>query len=389
MAESQDGQERSEEPTAKRLQEARTKGQVARSRELNTTVMMMAAAIGLLIFGPSMVASLSQVMTQQFSLSRTEIFDSHFMLDSFISAVFTGLLGIAPLMVVLVLAAVVGNVVMSGWNFSVQALQPKASKMNPLSGLKRIFGPQGAMELGKAIAKFVVIASVGLLVLYLSQNSVMRLGLEPVNQAIAHGGDLIFWGFLAVSASLILIAAVDVPFQAWNHKRQLKMTKEEVKRENKETDGSPELKGRIRRTQMEMAMQRMMEAVPEADVVITNPTHFSVAIKYDQDNMRAPIVVAKGADYVAFEIRNLAREHDVPLMSSPTLARAIYFTTEIDDEVPEDLYLAVARVLAYVFHLRQQVAASSADLEMGDLPIPDNMQFDEKGKTVREDDGSN
>jgi flagellar biosynthetic protein FlhB len=187
---------------------------------------------------------------------------------------------------------------------------------------------------------------------------------------------------MAVSASLILIAAVDVPFQLWNHKRQLKMTKQEVKQEGKDTDGSPELKARIRRTQMDMAMRRMMEAVPEADVVITNPSHFSVAIKYDQTNMRAPIVVAKGADLVAFEIRKVAEGNAVPVMSSPALARAIYFTTELDNEVPEGLYLAVARVLAYVYHLRQQFggAYQRTDLEMDDLPIPEDMQFDAKGK---------
>jgi len=381
MAENPDGQERTEEPTGKRLEEARKKGQLPRSRELTTTVMMMVSAVGILVFGPSIANSLMLVMRAQFELKRAEVLDPHFMLDSFWEAVINALIGIAPLMALLLFAAIVGNVIMSGWNFSTEALQPKFSKMNPLSGIKRIVGPSGLMELGKAIAKFTVIAGVGLLVLYLSKGAVMHLGLEPINQAIAHSGDLIFWSFLAVSCSLILIAAVDAPFQLWNHKRQLKMTKEEVRRENKETDGNPEVKGRIRSKQMEMSMRRMMEAVPEADVVITNPTHFSVAIKYDPDNMSVPIVVAKGADYVAFEIRNLAREHNVPLMSSPVLARAIYFTTEVDGEVPEDLYLAVARVLAYVFHLRKQVGGQyRSDLSMGDLPIPENMQFDEMGK---------
>jgi len=208
--------------------------------------------------------------------------------------------------------------------------------------------------------------------------------LEPVDEAIAHAGSLIVWTFLAVSLSTILIAAVDVPFQLWNHKRQLKMTKQEVKQENKETHGSPEVKGRIRRMQMDLAMKRMMAAVPKADVVITNPTHFAVAVKYDQKKMRAPVVVAKGADLVAAEIRRIAQESNVPVLSAPPLARAIYHTTEIDGEIPEGLYLAVARVLAYIFHLRRTASrVNSGDLEMTDLQIPEDMQYDEAGKPQR------
>lgn len=382
MAESSDGQEKTEDPTPKKLREAREKGQVARSRELTTTVMLMTASLGLLVFGPTIVAGLGNIMTANFAIRRDHIFDTSYMIDSFLEAVLQSLISLAPLLVLLVIAAIAGSIALSGWNFSVQALAPKFSKMNPLSGMKRILGPQGLMELGKALAKFFVIGACGLAVLYFVFDPVMGLGMEPVNQAIAHSGELIFWGLLAVSSSVILIAVFDVPFQLWNHKRQLKMTKQEVKQENKDTDGSPELKGRIRRTQMDMAMRRMMEAVPEADVVITNPSHFSVAIKYDQAKMRAPIVVAKGADLVAFEIRKVAQGNNVPLMSSPALARALFFTTELDDEVPEGLYLAVARVLAYVYHLRQQFggAYQRTDLEMDDLPIPDDMQFDTKGK---------
>ncbi len=381
MAESADGQEKSELPTSKKISDAREKGDVARSRELTTTVMMLASAVGLLLFGPSISAGLGAVMKNSFAIKRDQIFDTSYMADTFLESVSQMLMVLAPFLLLLVVAAIAGSIALSGWNFSVKALAVKPSKLNPMSGIKRIFGPQGLMELFKALAKFFVISSVGLFVLYLNSNPVLGLGLEPVKKAIAHAGELIFWGFFAVSASLILIAAFDVPFQLWNHERKLKMTKQEVKQENKDTDGSPELKGRIRQAQMDMAMRRMMEAVPDADVIITNPTHFSVAIKYDQDNMRAPILVAKGADLIAFEIRNVAKEAGVPIMTSPALARAVYFTTEIDDEIPEGLYMAVARVLAYVFHLRQQFsAAKQGDLEMGDLPIPDEMKFDGKGK---------
>lgn len=381
MADSSSGQEKTEQPTPKKISDAREKGNVARSRELTTTVMMLSSAVGLLLFGPTIVAGLGTVMKNSFTIKRAHVFDTIYMQETFLNSVSQMLMALAPFLFMLVVTAIVGSIVLSGWNFSVQALAVKFSKLNPLSGLKRILGPQGAMELAKALAKFFVILAVGLFVLYVSSKAVLGLGLEPVNQAIAHSGDLIFWGFFAVSASLILIAMVDVPFQLWNYKRQLKMTKQEVKQENKDTDGSPELKGRIRRAQMDMAMRRMMEAVPEADVIITNPTHFSVAIKYDQDDMRAPVVVAKGADLVAFEIRNIARDAGVPIMSSPALARAVFFTTEIDDEIPEGLYMAVARVLAYVFQLRQQFSGNKkTDLEMDDVPIPEDMQFDGKGK---------
>ena len=381
MAESSTGQEKTEDPTAKKISDAREKGNVARSRELTTTVMMLSSAVGLLLFGPTIVAGISLVMKNSFTIKRAHVFDTFYMLDTFLDSVSQMLIALAPFLFMLVIAAIVGSIMLSGWNFSVKALAVKFSKLNPLSGMKRIVGPQGAMELGKALAKFVVILGVGIFILYSTSKPVLGLGLEPVKQAIAHSGELIFWGFFAVSASLILIAMVDVPFQLWNYKRQNKMTKQEVKQENKDSDGSPELKGRIRRAQMDMAMRRMMEAVPEADVIITNPTHFSVAIKYDQDNMRAPVVVAKGADLIAFEIRNVARDAGVPIMSSPALARAVFFTTEIDDEIPEGLYMAVARVLAYVFQLRQQFSGNKkTDLEMDDLPIPDDMQFDGKGK---------
>lgn len=381
MAES-DGGERSEEPTEKKLREAREKGQVARSRELTTFVMLLGSSIGLLLFGNMIVESMMSVMRNSFTTPRDQLFDPVHMTLAFREAVSTSLLMLSPFLVLMAISAVVGSIAVSGWNFSIQALSPKFSKLNPLSGMKRIFGPQGLMELTKALAKFFVISGAGIFVLYNTTGQVMGLGSEPVTQAIAHAGSLLVWTFLAVSTSTLLIAAIDVPFQMWNHKRQLKMTKQEVKQENKDVHGSPELKGHIRRTQMEMSMKRMMEAVPNADVIITNPTHFSIAVKYDPDNMRAPVVVAKGADYVAFEIRRIAKDNNVPILSAPPLARAIYHTTEIDDEIPEGLYLAVARVLAYIFHLRRTASSVNPDdLKMVDITIPEDMQYDVDGKS--------
>lgn len=376
------GQERSEEPTAKRLDDARKKGQMARSRELGTTAMLLGSAAGFFVFGSMVVEALLAVMYNSFTVSREQIFDTVYMVFMFNDSLAQALMSLSPFMAVMALSAIAGSIVLSGWNFSIESLAPKLSKLNPLTGAKRIFGPQGLMELGKALAKLLVIGGVGMMVLWGISDTVMSLGNEAVKQAIAHSGSLILWAFLAVSFSTILIAIIDVPFQMWNHKRQLKMTRQEVKQENKETDGSPELKARVRQAQFDMATRRMMEAVPEADVIITNPTHFSVAVKYDQDNMRAPVVVAKGADYVAFEIRRVALENNVPILSSPPLARSIYHTTEIDQEIPEGLYVAVARVLAYIFHLKNTAAGTYAneDLEMDDLPIPDDMRYGPDGK---------
>ncbi len=384
MAES-DGEDRSEEPTEKKLRESREKGQVARSRELTTSVMLLGSSVGLLLFGTMIVEALMTVMRTSFGTSRAQLFDPLHMTLAFEDAVSYALMMLAPFLILMVISAVVGSIAVSGWNFSLQAMEPKLSKLNPLSGMKRMFGTQGLMELAKALAKFFVIASAGVFVLYSITDDVLGLGLEPVLPAIAHAGSMLVWAFLAVSLSTLLIAAMDIPFQLWNHKRQLKMTKQEVKQENKDIHGNPELKGHIRRTQMEMSMRRMMEAVPKADVIITNPTHFSVAVKYDPDNMRAPVVVAKGADYVAFEIRRIARENNVPILSAAPLARAIYHTTEIDSEIPEGLYLAVARVLAYIFHLRRTASGVNPnDLEMTDLTIPEDMQYGPDGKSPRD-----
>ena len=376
------GQEKSEEPTSKRLADSRKKGQVARSRELTTTAMLIGSALGMFAFGTMIVDGLLGVMRHNLSLPREKMFDSVYMMAMLQESMAQSLIALGPFFAVMIFAAVVGSVAMSGWNFSFEAIAPKASKLSPLSGIKRMFGPQGLMELGKALAKFFVITAVGILVLWSISDTVLGLGKESLEQAIAHAGSLVLWAFLAVSVSTILIAIVDVPFQMWNHKRQLKMTRQEVKQENKETDGSPEVKGRIRQAQFDMAMKRMMEAIPDADVVITNPTHLSVAVKYDETNMRAPVVVAKGADYVAFEIRRIAAENNVPILSSPPLARSIYHTTELDEEIPEGLYVAVARVLAYIFHLRKTTAGTHGanDLAMDDLPIPDEMRYRADGK---------
>ncbi|HGX93457.1 MAG TPA: flagellar biosynthesis protein FlhB [Candidatus Tenderia sp.] len=374
------GQERSEEPTEKKLRESREKGQMARSRELTTTVMLMSAAACLLLFGAGIVEGLMEVMVNALSMERAKVFDTRYMVPLFLESVAQGMWILMPLFVVLVIAAVVGSVALSGWNFSTKALAVKMSKLDPLKGMKKILGPQALMELVKAVLKFVFFVGVGIWLMSSVSSSLMGLAREPLPSALAHAGDVVLWSFLAVSSTMILISLLDAPFQVWNHKRQLKMTRQDVKQEHKDTDGSPELKQKIRQTQMNMSQRRMMEDVPDADVIITNPTHFAVAIKYDQGDMRAPIVVAKGADYVAFEIRRVAKESNVTILSSPSLARAVYFTTELNQEIPEGLYVAVAQVLAYVFQLRKLGPAGvNKPLNPDDLPIPDEMRRDAEG----------
>ncbi len=371
------GQERTEQPTEKRLNEARKKGQVARSRELTTTVTLLASAAALLVTGSWIIEALLSVMQQSFSFGRAQAFDPFFGILTFRESVSLMLMTLAPLFTTIAISAVLGNVAMSGWNFSPESIALKPEKLNPIDGIKKIAGPQGLMEAGKAVAKFLLVSVVGVAFLWSVTDKLLGLGAESLRPGMAHAGELILWGFLAVSSIMILVAVVDIPFQAWNHKKQLKMTKQEVKQESKETDGNPELKRKVRQTQMDMAMRRMMQEVPKADVIITNPTHFSVAIRYDQKKMRAPVVIAKGQDNVAMEIRRIALENDVPLLSAPPLARAIHHSTKLNHAIPEGLYVAVAQILAYIFQLRQQRKQHKSDhFEKSDLPIPDELKKD-------------
>ncbi len=359
-----DGQERTEQPTPKKLEEARKKGQVPRSRELNTLVMMLASSGGLLLLGDQIVLGLSELMQSGLQIERTHAFDTRAMGLLLGGAIRDAIGLIIPFCLLLLIAALLGPMALGGGSVSLQAMAPKFSKLNPIKGLGRIFSLKGLTELLKALLKFVLIGSVGALLLWKKRDAFLGLGDEPLYQAIAHAGHLLGWAFLALSAALLLIAAVDVPFQLWDHSRQLRMTRQEVKDEMKDTEGRPEVKGRIRQLQREMAQRRMMHAVPEADVVVTNPTHYAVALRYDPETMRAPKVVAKGGDLIAARIRALAQDADVPLLSSPALARALFFSTELEQEVPAALYLAVAQVLAYIFQLR------AARREGGEVPTP-------------------
>ena len=377
MAESESGADKSEEPTGKRLEESRKKGQIARSKELNTVAVTLTGTVALIIFGAYMGNVLMDVMRGNFSLPRDVLMSERSMALYLLASGKQALLAVQPFFIALLIASIAGPIALGGWLFSTEALQPKASRMNPLAGLKRMFSVQALVELLKALAKFLVILAVALVVLSADQDDLLAIANEPVEPAILHSLKVVGWSAFWLSCGLILIAAVDVPFQLWSHKQKLMMTKQEVRDEYKDTEGKPEVKGRIRQLQREMAERRMMQAVPQADVVITNPTHFAVALKYDPEKGSAPVLLAKGGDFLALKIREIAQEHKVMVLESPALARAVYYSTELDQEIPAGLYLAVAQVLAYVYQLRQyQAGKGKRPGPLPDFPIPADLRRD-------------
>ncbi len=378
MAENEQGQEKTEEATVKKREDSRKQGQVPRSREFNTFFMMLASAVGLLFMGPDIINGLLKILSSGFQPSREEIFDSKFMITAFLASLEASFRFLMPFFILLAFVAVASSLTIGGWNFSGKAILPKSSKLNPWSGLKRIFGPKGLAELGKALAKFFVITTVAVLLLQSYADTLLLLGRQSVEPALATIGTELVWFFLLLSLSLLIIAAVDAPFQIWDSAKQIRMSKDEVKQEHKNQEGSPETRARMKQAQRDIATKRMMEEVPEADVVITNPTHYAVAIKYNQKSSGAPIVVAKGGDLVATKIRLVASHHKVPVLSSPALARAIFYSTEINDEIPAGLYMAVAKILAFIFQLKDKPGTdfsrpvSYAD----DVHIPEDLRHD-------------
>ncbi len=368
MAENENGQERSEQPTAKRLRESREKGQVARSREFNTFVMLMTGGVYLLFAGGDMAARLGALATDGWTLERGLIFDPGLMVPHLEELIGRALVILVPLFIVLMVVAILGPILVGGANFATEAFSPKFSKLNPFTGIKRVFSIQGLMELIKGLGKFFLVAIVAGLAIKSIWGSLLALGEQPVEQAIAQTARMAARIFVIASSSLLLVALIDVPFQIWTHQKQLRMTLQEIKDEFKETEGKPEVKGRIRQMQQEISRRRMMTEVPKADVVITNPTHFAVAIAYTPATMRAPKLLAKGTDEVAKAIRALAEEHRITQVEAPRVARAIYFTTELDQEIPGGLFVAVARILAYVYQLKRD----EPDVEMpAELPVPE------------------
>lgn len=374
MAESDAG-ERSEQATPKRLKEARDKGQVSRSKELTTALLLITASLSLYSFSSSMGTGFANMAKRAWSPDRKNIYSSKQMLAALGDLMADVILSVAPFFLLLFCLALLSPMLTGGLSFSAKSFAPKANRMSPAKGFKRMFGLHALVELVKALAKVMVVFAVGYFVILQVFPELLSLGSGEVQASIGRAMDLVTRSFFLLSLSLLVIALIDVPYQIWNHAKQLKMTKQEVKDEFKETEGKPEVKGKIRQMQRELAQRRMMEAIPDADVVVTNPEHYSVAIKYDAINSSAPIVVAKGVDVIAFQIRKVAVANDIPILETPALARAIYHTTEIDQEIPQGLYLAVAQVLAYIFQLNSYKEGKGArPTPLSELQIPDELK---------------
>lgn len=376
MAESDSG-EKSEDPTAKKLSDARKKGQISRSKDLGTMFVLVGSAVALMIVGDALTEALSNIMKRLFSISREEALDIHALYN-----VLRGTIDqlVAPLMwifFIIMLAAFIGNTLLGGMSFSAEAMAPKLSKMSPFAGFKRMFGLKALVELVKSLLKFFVVFIVAYLLLSSMFEQILGLSLEAIPINFGHAVNLLLWMFLALALSIGIIAAIDAPYQVWDHNRQLKMTKQEVKDEMKTTEGSPEIKGRIRRTQYEMSQRRMMAEVPNSDVVITNPTHYAIALKYDPVQGGAPMMVAKGIDEMAIHIRKIAKEHNVEIIESAALARSLYYTAEVNEEIPEELFAAVAQVLAFIFQLNEHKKGNAKKPVpvAKNLPIPDDFKY--------------
>ncbi len=370
MAEESD-QEKTEAPSPKRLEKAREDGQVPQSRELATFVVLMTSGAVLWMMASGLGKTMSQIVRGSLQFGPATARDSNYVMMQLSDRVLEAALALAPFLALVVVAALASPLLLRGWLFSTKAFMPNFKRMNPLSGIKRMFSSQGLIELVKSLAKVGLLGGVATWLIWSNLEAIFSLGMEEPSDAIQHMGDLIGKVFLLASGTMIFIVALDLPYQLWSHFNKLKMSKEELRQEAKESEGDPYLKGRIRAQQREMARRRMMTEIPTADIVVTNPTHYAVALKYTEGKMGAPRVVAKGADAVAAKIRELAAEHKVPLLEAPPLARALFRHTEIGDEIPATLYAAVAEVLAYVFQLRhfQKLGGDYPEAPTA-LPVP-------------------
>lgn len=370
MAEESD-LERTEPASPRRLEQARERGQVPRSPELSTFAVLVAAGGGLLMMGAALVDSLEQVMRAGLMLDRSAAFDTAQLTSRLYESSAAALLGFAPFFLLVALVAILAPGLVSGFLFTFEALQPNFSRLNPLNGLKRIFSWHGLIELAKALLKTLVIGGVAAWAVWVQRAEIVSLLNEPVRPALTHLGALLGFTFLAIAGAFVLIVVIDVPFQLWDHARQLRMTKEEVRQELKETEGDPQIKARIRSLQREAARRRPMAEVPKADVVVADPDRYAVALRYAEETMRAPRVAAKGSLLLADRIVALARAGGVPVLRAPPLARALFAHAQVGQEIPGTLYNAVAEVLAWVYQMRRfEAEGGEPPREPARLPVP-------------------
>ncbi len=378
---SESAQDKTEDPTAQKLKKARDDGQVARSTELPAAVIVIGSLIVLMLSGGWVVSRLSTVFAQGFVFDRQLIEKPLLLPAHFGEQMLAAFILVLPIVIFTMVGAIVASGMTGGYLFSLKALMPKGSKLNPISGLKRIFGTHALVELGKALLKFVLVAGVLWWSLMANMDALVQIGQMGLEPALNAAGSMILQSGLWVALSLAVIAMIDVPWQKHTFTQRMRMTKQEVKDEFKQMEGNPEVKAQIRRRQREMANSRMMDRIKDADVVITNPEHFAVALEYDPTGDGAPIMVAKGSDHMAALIRAEANKHGIHIFEAPPLARAIYFTTEVEHQVPEDLYHAVAQVIAYVFSL-EAASPMNPPRAKPQVKIPPSMQFNPDGKKI-------
>ena len=368
--------EKTEEASPRRLEKAREDGDVARSRELVTLVILGAGISGLWLTSGSLGTTFGGALQHGLHFDRKSAFDASHMLTQAGSMVLEGLLAIAPFFGMMMLAALVGPIILGGWLFSTKAIAPNFGKLNPLAGIGRMFSTQSLAELTKAVAKSLLVGTVAWWVISGHVGDMVALMGEPAHRALPHAIRMIVVDCAVIAATLVIVAMIDVPYQLWSHAKKLRMSREDLRQEHKESEGDPHVKANIRRMQQQIAKRRMMSEVPKADIVVTNPTHFAVALKYRDGDMRAPIVVAKGSDLVAQRIRELAKEHNVAVLEAPPLTRALFKHTRLGDEIPAGLYTAVAEVLAWVYQLKRwKDEGGDAPRTPSDLPVPSELQY--------------
>jgi len=369
MAE-ESGFDRTEPASARRREQAREEGQVARSRELSTLALLAAAGGGVWFMGSGLTGRLSEMMREALVIAPAGVFTPELMLERLRNSSLDVLLAFAPLFALLAFAAAAAALAVNGWIFTFKPLSPDWNRLDPLQGIGRVLSLHGMAEMGKAIAKALLVGGVAAWVMWHDTPSVLALASAPLQSGIAELAQLAASAFLVMAGSMALIAAIDVPLQIWDHERKLRMTRAELREENKETEGDPQIKARIRSLQRDRARRRMMAEIPRADVVVTNPTHYAVALTYVGASMRAPRVVAKGAHLLAERIRALAVQHGVPVLEAPPLARALYRHADLGDDIPAALYTAVAEVLAYVYQLRRHREGGAPVPPLPQLQLP-------------------
>lgn len=345
--------EKTEQPTSRRLEKAQEKGQVAQSQELPAAAAIVVLTMVLALSAPALLRWFMVQIEQGMAATPGVFVDNESFVRYFNSKIGETIVVMLPLLGALLAGGVLSCMVVSGPNFAPEALMPKLSELDPIKGFAKLFDIKSLVKLGTSIAKIIVVSIVVWQYLQNKENDLASLRWAWSEQILVMISKLILGMLIRVCIALLIIAAAEVFFQKWKHNQEMMMTKQEVKQERKDTEGSPELKGRIRRIQIEMSRNRMLQEIPKADVVIVNPTHVAVVLKYDTKTMSAPMVVAKGADHVAEKIREIARAYGVPIVRKPELARTIFSTVKEGQMVPSTLYTAVAEIMAMIYRLRR------------------------------------